>query len=98
MTAADTSVIVEMDELRRRASEERTRNRQAAAALADAIVTALPVLIEAARVVSGSGDWPCREPVPRVGRGGAIEEMEPCGRCLGCRMTAAQEALAEVDL
>jgi len=98
VTAADTSVIVEMDELRRRASEERTRNRQAAAALADAIGTALPVLIEAARVVSGSGDWPCREPVPRVGRGGAIEEMEPCGRCLGCRMTAAQEALAEVDL
>jgi hypothetical protein len=95
---AETGVIVEMDELRLRATEERTRNRQAVAALADAIVNALPALIEAARVVSESGDWPCREPVPRVGRGGAVEEMEPCGRCLGCRMTAAQEALAEVEL
>jgi hypothetical protein len=95
---AETGVIVEMDELRLRATEERTRNRQAVAALADAIVDALPALIEAARVVSESGDWPCREPVPRVGRGGAVEELEPCGRCLGCRMTAAQELLAEVEL
>jgi hypothetical protein len=95
---AETGVIVEMDDLRLRATEERARNRQAVAALADAIVDALPALIEAARVVSESGDWPCREPVPRVGRGGAVEELEPCGRCLGCRMTAAQEALAEVDL
>ncbi len=97
-TVADPGVIVEIDDLRRRATEERGRNRQAAAELADAIVKALPALIEAARVVSESGEWVCREPIPRVGRGGAVEEMEPCGRCLGCRMTAAQEALAEVDL
>ncbi len=96
-TVADPGVIVEIDDLRRRATENE-RSRQAAAELADAIVKALPALIEAARVVSESGDWQCREPVPRVGRGGAVEEMEPCGRCLGCRMTAAQEALAEVDL
>ncbi len=97
-TAADTGVIVEMDDLRRRATEERGRNRQAAAELADAIVKALPALIEAARVVSESGDWSCREPIPRMGRGGAVEELEPCGRCLGCRMNAAQERLAEVEL
>jgi hypothetical protein len=96
-TAAERGVVVEMDELRQRASES-GRNRLAAAALADMIVDALPALIEAARVVSESGDWPCREPVPRVGRGGAVEEMEPCGGCLGCRMTAAQEALAQVEL
>jgi hypothetical protein len=94
---ADPGVIVEMDDLRQRAAES-GRNRQAAAALAEAIVDALPALIEAARVVSESGDWPCREPVPRVGRGGAVEELEPCGRCLGCRMSAAQDLLAEVDL
>ena len=97
-TFVETGVIVEMDELRRRATEERGRSRQAAAELAAAIVTALPALIEAARVVSESGDWPCRKPVPRVGRSGAVEELEPCGRCLGCRITAAQERLAEVEL
>jgi hypothetical protein len=97
-TVADPGVIVEMDDLRRQATEERGRNRQAAAELADAIVKALPALIEAARVVSESGDWRCREPVPRVGRGGGVAELEPCGRCLGCRMTAAQELLAEVEL
>ena len=52
----------------------------------------------AARVVSESGEWECREPVPRVGRRGGVEELESCGRCLGCRMTAAQERLAEVEL
>jgi hypothetical protein len=97
-TVADPGVIVEMDDLRRRVTEERGRNRQAAADLADVIIRALPALIEAARVVSESGDWPCREPVPRVGRNGGVEELEPCRRCLGCRMTAAQERLAEVDL
>ncbi len=95
--AAEPAVVVEMDDLRQRAAES-GRNRHAAAALADAIVKALPALIMAARVVSESGEWPCREPIPRISRGGAVEEMEPCGRCLGCRMTAAQEALAEVEL
>ena len=92
------SVVVEIDELRQRATAEGRRSRQEAAALAAAIVTALPALIEAASVVSGSGDWECREPVPRVGRGGGVAGMEPCGRCLGCRMTAAQDHLAEVEL
>lgn len=96
-TAADPGVIVEMDDLRRRATES-GRSRQAAAQLADAVVKALPALILAAKVVSESGEWVCQEPVPRVGRSGAVEELEPCGRCLGCRMTAAQERLAEVEL
>src|SRR5215467_7739495 len=96
-TNGDASVIVGMDDLRRRAAEN-GRNRQAAAQLADMVVKALPALIVAADVVSGSGDWPCREPVPRVGRGGAVEELEPCGRCLGCQMTTAQDLLAEVNL
>jgi hypothetical protein len=96
-TAGDVGVIVGMDDLRRRATED-GRNRQAAAELADAVVKALPALIVAAKVVSESGDWPCREPVPRVGRCGAAEELEPCGHCLGCRMTAAQDLLAEVEL
>jgi len=95
--AADRGVVVEMDDLRRRATEN-GRNRQAAAELADMVVKALPALIVTAKVVSESGDWPCREPVPRVGRGGAVEEFEPCGRCLGCRMTTVQELLAEVEL
>ena len=97
-TVAETDVIVEMDELRRRATEERGRNRKAAAELADAVVKALPALIAAARVVSESGDWRCQDPIPRVGRRGGVEELEPCGRCLGCRMTAVQELLAEVEL
>ena len=96
--AGETAAIVEMDELRRRATEEPGRNRQAAAELADVVVKALPALIVAAKVVSESGDWPCREPVPRIGRGGGVEEFEPCGRCLGCRMTLAQDLLAEVEL
>ncbi len=95
--AAEPAVVVEMDDLRRRAAES-GRNRQAAAELADAIVKALPALIEAARVVSESGEWVCREPIPRISRGGAVEELEPCGRCLGCRMTAAQDLLAGLDL
>jgi hypothetical protein len=94
-TATEASVIVQMDDLQRRATG---RNRQAAADLAGAIVEALPALIVAARVVSESGEWSCREPIPRVGRGGAVEELEPCGRCLGYRMTAAQDLLAEVEL
>ena len=102
MTAAartphNTAAIVEMDELRRRATEN-GRNRQAAAELADMVVQALPALIIAAKVVSESGDWPCREPIPRVGRRGGVEKLEPCGRCLGCRMSAAQDLLAEVEL
>jgi hypothetical protein len=96
-TVAEADVIVEMDDLRLRAADG-SRTRQAVAELADAIVKALPALVVAARVVSESGDWPCREPVPRVGRGGAVQELEPCGRCLGCRMTAAQDMLAEVEL
>ena len=96
-TASEAGVIVEMDELRRRATEER-HTRQAVAEFADAVVKALPALIFTARVVSESGEWDCREPIPRVGRRGAVEELEPCGRCLGCRMTAAQERLAEVEL
>jgi hypothetical protein len=91
------AVIVGMDDLRRKAAEN-GRNRQAAADLADMVVKALPALLVTAKVVSESGEWPCREPVPRVGRGGAVEELEPCGRCLGCQMTLAQEMLAEVDL
>jgi hypothetical protein len=97
-TSADSDVIVDMDELRQRATAEGRRSRQEAAALAAAIVTVLPALIVAARVVTDSGEWECREPVPRVGRGGGVEELEPCGRCLGCRMTAAQDLLAEVEL
>lgn len=96
-TATEAGVIVEMDDLRRRSTEER-ESRLAAAQLADAVVKALPALIVAAKVVSESGEWVCQEPVPRMGRSGAVEELEPCGRCLGCRMTAAQDALAEVDL
>jgi hypothetical protein len=97
-TSTDSGVVVGIDELRLRATAEGRRSRQEAAALAAAIVTALPALVEAARVVSESGEWECREPVPRVGRGGGVEELEPCGRCLGCRMTAAQDLLAEVEL
>jgi hypothetical protein len=96
-TASDVGVIVEMGQLRQRAAET-GRNRQAVAELADAVVKALPALIVAAQFVSESGDWSCQDPVPRVGRTGAVEEFEPCGRCLGCRMTAAQEMLAEVEL
>ena len=95
---AHSGAVVQMDDLRRRDTDERRQTRQAMAAFADAIVDALPALIEAARVVSESGDWECREPVPRVGRRGGVQELEPCGRCLGCRMTAAQEHLAEVEL
>ena len=97
-TSADDPVVVEIDDLRQRASAEGRRSRQEAAALAAAIVTALPALIEAARVVTDSGEWECREPVLRVGHGGGVAEMEPCGRCIGCRMTAAQDLLAEVEL
>jgi hypothetical protein len=97
-TTPDSDVIVGIEDLRQRATAEGRRSRQEAAALAAAIVTALPALIVAARVVSDSGEWECREPVPRVGRRGGVEEMEPCGRCLGCRMTAAQDLLAEVEL
>jgi hypothetical protein len=90
-------VVVEMDDLRQRAAEG-SRNRRAVAELADAVVEALPALIVAAKVVSESGEWVCQDPIPRVGRGGAVEEFEPCGRCLGCRMTVAQDMLAEVEL
>jgi len=97
-TRPEAGVVVGIEDLRQRASAEGRRSRQEAAALAAAIVTALPALIVAARAVSDSGEWECREPVLRVGRGGGVAEMEPCGRCLGCRMTAAQDLLAEVEL
>jgi hypothetical protein len=96
--SAEAGAIAEIDDLRRRATEEQGRNRRAVAELADAVVKALPALIVAAKVVSESGEWACQEPIPRVGRGGAVEEFEPCGRCLGCRMTTAQDMLAEVEL
>src|SRR5205807_9258832 len=97
-TAADNGVIVQMDDLRRRDSDERRMTREMGAAVAAAMVTAFPALLQAAEVVSSSGDWQCAEPVPRVGRRGGVEELERCGHCFGCRMDAAQQALAEVDL
>jgi hypothetical protein len=90
--------IVRLDDLRRRQDTGPSRNQKAAAELAAAIVEALPALIQAARVVSESGEWSCQEPIPRIGRGGDEEEWEDCGACLGCRMSAAQEMLAEVEL
>ncbi len=98
-TAAGTDCpIVHLDDLRRRADAAPGLSQQAAADLAAAIVEALPALIEAAQVVSESGDWSCQEPIPRIGRSGDVEEWEDCGCCLGCRMNAAQERLAEVEL
>jgi hypothetical protein len=97
-TAADNGVIVRMDDLRRRDTSEQRMSREAGAALAAMMVEAWPALVLAASVVVESGPWECREPVPRVGRRGGVEELEPCGDCLGCRMTAAQERLAEVNL
>ena len=90
--------IVRLDDLRRRKDAGPSSNRKAAAELAAAIVEALPALIQAARVVSESGEWSCQEPIPRIGRSGEVEEWEDCGACLGCRMAAAQEMLAEVEL
>ena len=93
---ADDS-IVQLDDLRRRADAGPSLSRQAAAELAGAVVKALPALIEAARAVAES-DWSCQEPIPRIGRGGEVEEWEDCGACLDCRMAAAQRRLAQVEL
>ena len=90
--------IVRLDDLRRRANTGPNLSQQAAAELAAAVVKALPALIEAARVVAESGDWSCQEPIPRIGRTGEVAEWEDCGGCLGCRMAAAQQRLAEVEL
>jgi hypothetical protein len=89
---------VRLGGFRRRATAPRRLSQELAAELADAIIEALPALIEAAQVVSGSGDWSCEHPIPRIGRSGEIREWEDCGACLGCRMDAAQQRLAEVEL
>ncbi|HXM54683.1 MAG TPA: hypothetical protein VOB72_04775 [Candidatus Dormibacteraeota bacterium] len=103
MTAAarktrEAGVIVEMDDLRQRDTDQRRMSRELGAVLAAAMVTAFPALLQAADVVSGSGPWECQEPIPRVGRRGSVEEFERCERCFACRMDAAQQALAEVEL
>ncbi len=98
-TAADGDcAVVQLDDLRRRADAAPSLSQHAAADLAAAILEALPALIVAALVVAESGDWSCQEPIPRIGRSGDVEEWEDCGGCLGCRMNAAQERLAEVEL
>jgi hypothetical protein len=88
---------VRLGDFRRRGAPPRL-TQELAAELADAIIEALPALIEAAQVVSGSGDWSCDQPIPRIGCSGDVEEWENCGACLGCRMDAAQQRLAEVEL
>jgi hypothetical protein len=98
-TAADVDrPAVRLGGFRRRGTAPRRLTQELAAELADAIIEALPALIEAAQVVSGSGDWSCEQPIPRIGHGGEIREWEGCGACLGCRMDAAQQRLAEVEL
>jgi hypothetical protein len=97
-TTADVDRPVPLGGFRRRGTAPRRLSPELAAELADAIIEALPALIEAAQVVSGSGDWSCEQPIPRIGRGGEIREWEGCGACLGCRMDAAQQRLAEVEL
>jgi hypothetical protein len=89
--------VARLGDFRRRGAPPRL-TQELAAELADAIIDALPALIQAAQVVSGSGDWSCEKPIPRIGPGGAVVEWEDCGACLGCRMDAAQQRLAEVEL
>jgi hypothetical protein len=89
------ALIVQLEVLRRRAAGEIVTD---AASFAAAVLKAAPALIEAARVVAEGGQWACETPIPRIGPSGFVEDWDDCGGCFPCRLNAARERLAEVEL
>ncbi len=89
-----SAVIVQLEELRRQVGR---RQERCDSAFRAALLKAAPALIAAAAVVA-EGDWECERPMARLGARGRVLDWEDCGTCSACRLKAARERLAEVEL